>query len=90
MLATLANISKFNWCYKRVLILIKWRSGWDSTSPALPFCCNLLSNEDKAAVNVMLSLSSMFSRAYALKEEFCKVFRNKTKLEAKRAVGRWL
>jgi transposase len=49
-----------------------------------------LSDEDKAAVNVMLSLSSKLSRTYALKEEFYKVFRSKTRLEAKRALGRWL
>ena len=49
-----------------------------------------LSDEDKAAVNVILSLSPRLSRAYALKEEFYKVFGSKTKFEAKRALGRWL
>ena len=49
-----------------------------------------LSDEDKAAVDVMLSLSPRLSRAYVLKEEFYKVFMSKTKSEAKRALGRWL
>ncbi len=48
---------------------------------------NKLSDKDKAAVDVMLSLSRRLSRAYALKEEFYNVFRSKTKSEAKGALG---
>lgn len=69
----------------------KDRRKWFKNSKALLLKpSNKLSIEDKLVRNRMLAASYELERAYVLKERFYRLFRNKTKEEAKKYLQSWL